>query len=1162
MQSTVGSHDPMPLTTDDSSQGTQFSFRSRSDSLDIFTMSPLGTPPFDACPSAKEHPSAPQLRLPDPPLMSLDLDPIVAHDGDAENSYHSLPSLSTPNSPTSFSFSPPRRADYQKHYGDAPYPLEQQYGSIYGGTSYSTDMTSLIGSWDEEVRGADFPESLTRCAKGKGAEQGDFINPNSFVESSSSKGKGKAVAIPTTVPSSPHTPFEFDFDPRHMHNFDRGLKTTDNEEDIAVSPVVRLSPGSRYSQFGQDTDMYAGPSSQNEQIHTPLTEEDEEPVWSSSDPNTDGQVLSTASSRPISPVRPSALSPFHSMNGVSHHGHLPTHRRSFSSLSLRSIRSSSSRSMASIRGTFTPEGLRGKVKFMAPTAKKLKGGIRKILNRNSGRAEVDLPDSSDDEHEIDDEEVPSGGKQSYEQSRRPQKLWTQSDPCGAGYAHQQGVGHILEASSDSHATVKHAAACSTTDVPEAFNEERAVVATKSRGISEPTPFVTPVSESEIIVSNDDSDAKQVTTKPSVTTLPNHFNDILPRELQLAVLRALVDLHEESHLRAVRGDHQDYVWSAGTASKTRWVGRDRGFRELVKFSRVSKAWQDLTFDGQLWNALRITSSPQHLSVALLLRLAEYAGSFVHSLDLRGWTHLDPVTLRTLVRSLSLTPAIDVALGPEPTASTASSLFPPTNLTHISLRTCASLTTHSVHHVLLRAPELRSVDLRGLTAVTNTTCSVLSAYCPRLEIVDLGRCANLEGDGLKELVGGGTLSSSWASEEVLRASGVKRLSEEVLTALGRGAPNLEVLDISGARDLTDEAMEAFVRWDNAWDTPSSETSCYRKVELNAREMGRDPTAEFGPFFKRITRLRHLNLSSCFLLTDITCTHLAHCVPQLEFLELAGIGQELKDDGLVRLLGTTPFIRRLDLEDASDITDAIIEVLTTSPHPEIRRRGVREPPPPAPGRNLEHLIMSYAHSITNEALLTLIRGCRRLTVLECDNTRISGAVLKEFVKLARQRKLHGAEVVAVDCRSVSEALVKDLADSGQTRTRKGYRHYEALMLDYVDARDEESLGVLGGMDVDECDDSRVALKSFWSWQGVDAIQQAREKRRKLAARRNTDTGVLGDVLRGVLSDDDDDILGLGGAGPSSRPRWLTQWTRTSGSGPSSPTSMNDEERGCTLM
>ncbi|KAG6370256.1 hypothetical protein JVT61DRAFT_12200 [Boletus reticuloceps] len=69
---------------------------------------------------------------------------------------------------------------------------------------------------------------------------------------------------------------------------------------------------------------------------------------------------------------------------------------------------------------------------------------------------------------------------------------------------------------------------------------------------------------------------------------------------------------------------------------------------------------------------------------------------------------------------------------------------------------------------------------------------------------------------------------------------------------------------------------------------------------------------------------------MLTDIACSNLAYPVPRLELLELAGIGHTLKDDGLVHLLATTLFIRKLDLEDPSDITEHPGSQYNSNPSP----------------------------------------------------------------------------------------------------------------------------------------------------------------------------------------------------------------------------------------
>jgi F-box/leucine-rich repeat protein 2/20 len=250
-------------------------------------------------------------------------------------------------------------------------------------------------------------------------------------------------------------------------------------------------------------------------------------------------------------------------------------------------------------------------------------------------------------------------------------------------------------------------------------------------------------------------------------------------------------------------------------------------------------------------------------------------------------------------------------------------------------------------------------------------------------------NVDGEGLRSLVTAGKNRGEKIPLKELRVLGMKRVNDDVLATLGKGAPLLEVLDLSYIRDLHNSALEAFV------SCSDDDCSQFETVLLTAREAGRDPN-ESTNYRRRVTRLRHLSLSSCLLLTDNACSNLAHTMPCLEFLEMASIGTELKDEGLVRLLNTTPFIRKLDLEDASNITDAVITTITPSSAGDTRNSAPRDPP--EPGHALEHLNVSYAVNVSDEGFLSLIQNCLCQSVLEADNTRISCNVLKELVLLSR--------------------------------------------------------------------------------------------------------------------------------------------------------------------
>ncbi|KAH9849268.1 RNI-like protein [Lenzites betulinus] len=644
--------------------------------------------------------------------------------------------------------------------------------------------------------------------------------------------------------------------------------------------------------------------------------------------------------------------------------------------------------------------------------------------------------------------------------------------------------------------------------------ELAILRAKGRSYSSPFPLGSASPLDIIPLTHTDL------SEPVRVEVPDYFDECLPRELRLKVLATLVDLHEAEHIRLIASDR----WTARKAGRTRWVGAEKGVMELLRLSRVSKAWQSLVYDGQLWARL------PKLPSAVIVRLCKDAGGFVKRLELAGTPLLSPDLLTEMTEGL----CIEAALPNE---------LPHTRVTTINLQGCTALSTRSLHHLLIRSPALETLCVKGLPAVTNTTCTILATYCPRLTSLDMGRCNNLDGEGIRSLASCTLLQGETLRLKVLRLSGLKRVTDEMMQRLGKAAPDLEVLDLSYARHLHNSAIDAFL------SLTEEEAQTVPSVELTAREAGRDPT-DASKYWRRVTRLRHLALSACIMLTDHALTHLAHAVPQLEFLELAGIGADLRDTGLVRLLETTPYIRRLDLEDASELSDAVLAALTPSspdPHPPPPRPG-QPAPLPEPGHALEQLVVSHAGNLTPDALLTLLRACPRLRALEADNTRMNSAVVRAFVAHAREHTLSDPYLGAVDCRAVGEHVVREVAP--HARPRRGWRAYEARKLAFVDGRDEDSgVGPGAGAAQDECDARRVVLKTFYSWQAVDRVRAERERRRKAAGRR---------VANGSASSAGTGEVDVGGG---ARTRWWTPSGRRSV--PGSPGLLDGEGRdGCTIM
>ena len=76
-----------------------------------------------------------------------------------------------------------------------------------------------------------------------------------------------------------------------------------------------------------------------------------------------------------------------------------------------------------------------------------------------------------------------------------------------------------------------------------------------------------------------------------------FDELLPREIKLTIFAWIVWIHEMDHERlinagpggvAAKAKSGSVKWTAHKAGtgRNRWVGRDRGIRELIKLGRVS------------------------------------------------------------------------------------------------------------------------------------------------------------------------------------------------------------------------------------------------------------------------------------------------------------------------------------------------------------------------------------------------------------------------------------------------------------------------------------------------------------------------------------------------------------------------------------------------
>lgn len=619
-----------------------------------------------------------------------------------------------------------------------------------------------------------------------------------------------------------------------------------------------------------------------------------------------------------------------------------------------------------------------------------------------------------------------------------------------------------------------------------------------------------------------------------------FDLMLPREIRIKCFEWLIQLHE-----------LDEQKQSGT-------GREAAVRELMRLTRVSHTWLSLLLDGQLWASVD-TALLCDISNAALLRLARNAGPFIRKLDLQNAPNISSSLL------VSMAISQDGGTGKEevdkhrartsvPAMSTlrTNTLL---SLTQLNLSGCRGISTMALHNVLVRLPSLLELNVSNTDVVTDHTCLLLGASLPKLTALNVSRCPNMSGKGIVQFIraGQGALydealfsPATGALEsqedirlplEALRAAGCVGVNSEVMQLLGQTMPSLQVLDLSYASDLRDDAIGALVAHPGLLETVGKVTkttyqlaACQNSpagpfVTLTPRQAGGNIQGDEVHHRRLLSSLRHISLSSCRRLTDRSCVYLAHAVPNLQYLELANIGPAVRDEGIIKLLETTPLIQRIDLEGASELGEHVVEAVTPDAayaesiglethvqapswmgRRSLRRnrsegeRGAargsvqRAQRPPPPGAHLTHLILSHVTKPDAACLLNLIRRCPRLTHLQLDDTLANDSILREFVVLSRQRRTRGAYLSLVDCRALSRSANADMVAQASVRPRDGKRGREFKALEYNDgatSRPASRRAESHQTAADECDDRLVVVKTFFNWETRSQQRRAEQRR-----------------------------------------------------------------------
>ncbi|KAF7588393.1 hypothetical protein BBP40_005753 [Aspergillus hancockii] len=298
------------------------------------------------------------------------------------------------------------------------------------------------------------------------------------------------------------------------------------------------------------------------------------------------------------------------------------------------------------------------------------------------------------------------------------------------------------------------------------------------------------------------------------------------------------------------------------------------KEIVRCSAVSKAWNKMCYDGQLWSKVDTTEYYRDIDSDGLVKIITSGGPFVRDLNLRGCVQLrdkwqsEGKHITDLCR----------------------------NVVNFSLEGCRIDKT-SIHYFLLRNPRLEYINVSGLSSVTNSAMKIIAQSCPQLEILNVSWCSSVTTTGLKRIV------KECPKLKDLRASEIRGFSDEAFAHELFKRNTLERL-IMSRTDLADKSLKVLIHGVD----PEMDVLLDRPIV---------PPRQF----------KHLDLHQCPELTDDGVKSLAHNVPYLEGLHLSQC-PELTDESVIDVIRTTPRLSHLELEDIENLTNNTLVELAKSP------------------------------------------------------------------------------------------------------------------------------------------------------------------------------------------------------------------------------------------
>ncbi|KAG0333534.1 hypothetical protein BG000_009093 [Podila horticola] len=472
-------------------------------------------------------------------------------------------------------------------------------------------------------------------------------------------------------------------------------------------------------------------------------------------------------------------------------------------------------------------------------------------------------------------------------------------------------------------------------------------------------------------------------------------------------------------------------------------------QLIRVSRVSRAWRNIALDGSLWKAIDTTRYYKTIQDDQLLNLGVSASGFLRYVNFRvlsskynsGCAQLSSDSLSTIAEHCP-------------------------NVERLDLTGCRKLSSKALADVCMNMTSLIHLDLASLSAVNNYTLQAMAVYCRSLRVLNLAWCRHITGAGLSKL------TKSCQELQKLNVSGCSGMEDRWMPTMGMNLPRLKELCLNGCQSLTDRGLigllsglsvgltkkyrkrrnlrrlSSSIRVATLGEDPllmSHSSSCLddndydeddedsfddldkgAESDNEASDLDDDEdeegategahgsvhlgSAQSAPLAHQEglqTRLRYLGLSHCSQLTQEALRAIGHhCSRHLRRLEMSGC-ENFGDEGLIYLAQHCSGLRLLDLEDDSLLTDA-----------SLRAFGMHLP-------HLERICLSYCENITDQGVLRMLKPltvnpntpinmavnpdkfCSKLAHLELDNCLlVTDRLLLEFANVLEDRRIKAIE------------------------------------------------------------------------------------------------------------------------------------------------------------